>query len=121
MHVQPNMQMHNPYQQQPQGYPPRRAAQPQSRPPGPSTRRPYPSHLTRFPQELLPRGRRGRGHSIGFYLYLGRHWILGLITLYVYAVSIAFVLSWITLVAIGWAMWVAAVTVGWACALPFRR
>ena len=29
MHVQPDVQMHNPYQQQPQGYPPQQQWQPQ--------------------------------------------------------------------------------------------
>lgn len=126
-HVQNNLQEHgNPQMQQP-GRPSAQWGPPPPRQPvraraaarAPRGRQPYPAHLTRFPSELLPRGRRGRGHSIGFYLYFGRHWIAGLITLFIYLTSVAIVLSWIMLVVTGWAFWCAGISLAWLCGASF--
>ena len=77
---------------------------------------PYPAHLVRFPA-VLPRSRRRRGHSVGHYVYLGTHPIALLVTLYINAMILCVVVSWLALVWSAWAMWALLVTVGWLCQL----
>jgi len=78
--------------------------------------------MPRFPWGLMPRGRGGRGHSIGWYVYFGRHWILALITFYIFLASAVAITAWMLLVILGWLLCCAAVTVAWLLAggLPAR-
>lgn len=85
---------------------PRSAAVPRNLPP-------YPAHLVRFPSQMFPRARRRRGHSLGYYVYMGTHPVAVLIALYVNALIICCVLGWLMLVGSAWMMWAMLVTMAW--------
>ena len=74
---------------------------------------PFPAHLVRFPSRLLPRARRRRGHSTGWYVYMGTHPIAVLISLYINAMIICCVLGWLVLVVEMWLVWAMLVTMAW--------
>lgn len=82
---------------------------------------PYPRHLVRFPSGLMPRARRrrGRGHSLGYYVYLGSHPVAVMFALCATMVAWCLLLEWIMAVALGWLLWCYVVTLGWLVALPF--
>lgn len=83
----------------------------------PAARRmpPYPSHLVRFPVNLVPRTRRGRSHSVMWFVWIGTHPIAMLFSLYITMFWLSMLLAWLMLVTEFWLMWVLAVTIGWLC------
>ena len=74
---------------------------------------PYPAHLVRFPSKSLPRARRRRGHSIGWYVYMGTHPVAVLISLYINLMVVCVIVCWLVLVVEVWLIWVVLVTMAW--------
>lgn len=99
-------------QQQQQQYWP----QPQAhRPPQIVPGRPSPA-FPRYPWRLLP-GYRRRRHSVFYYVWLGSHPVLALISLMISVYIWAFLVAWVAAITMGWLLCCAAILVS----LPFRH
>lgn len=82
---------------------------------------PYPVRMVHFPVQLVPRPgrRRGRGHSFGYYVYLGSHPVAVTMALFATVIAWCLLAEWIMLVAMAWLLWCWLVTMGWLATLPF--